>query len=82
MAFVHLLKSISMQKKSDFYFLSLAAPHFGRYLHGVALNNYFNSVFKTDNGDPLQEDCFFSDFDGDALSNISISPADVCLGLP
>ena len=25
MAFVHLLKSISMQKKSDFYFLSLAA---------------------------------------------------------
>ena len=25
MAFVHLLKSISMQKKSDFYFLSLVA---------------------------------------------------------
>ena len=25
----------------------------------------------------MHEDCFFSDFDGDALSNISISPADV-----
>ena len=37
MAFVHLLESISMQKKSDFYFLSLS--HFGRYLHGVALKN-------------------------------------------
>ena len=45
-------------------------------------NKYFNSVFKIDNGDPLQEDCFFSDYDGDTLSNISISPADVCLGLP
>ena len=40
-------------------------------------NNYFNSVFKIDNGEPSHEDCLFSDFDGDALSNISISPADV-----
>ena len=40
-------------------------------------NNYFNSVFKIDNGEPSHGDCLFSDFDGDALSNISISPADV-----
>ena len=30
-----------------------------------------------DDGDPLYEDFFFSDFDGDALSSISISSADV-----
>ena len=40
-------------------------------------NNYFSSVFKIDNGKPSHEDCLLSDFDGDALSNISISPADV-----
>lgn len=40
-------------------------------------NSYFNSVFKIDNGEPSHKDCLFSDFDGDALSNISISPADV-----
>ena len=40
-------------------------------------NRYFNSVFKIDNGEPLHKDCLFSDFDGNALSNISISPADV-----
>ena len=40
-------------------------------------NNYFSSVFKIDNGKPSHEDCLLSDFDGDALSNISISPVDV-----
>ena len=40
-------------------------------------NNYFSSVFKIDNGKPSHDDCLLSDFDGDALSNISISPADV-----
>ena len=40
-------------------------------------NNYFSSVFKIDHGKPSHEDCLLSDFDGDALSNISISPADV-----
>ena len=40
-------------------------------------NNYFSSVFKIDNGEPSHEDYPLSDFDGDALSNISISPADV-----
>ena len=40
-------------------------------------NNYFSSVFKIDNGEPSHEDYLLSDFDGDALSNISISPADV-----
>ena len=40
-------------------------------------NNYFSSVFKIDNSKPSHEDCLLSDFDGDALSNISISPADV-----
>ena len=30
-----------------------------------------------DDGDPLYEDFFFSDFDGDALSSISISSAEV-----
>ena len=40
-------------------------------------NNYFNSVFKSDDCAPLHEDCFRGDFDvgADVLNNVEISPA-------
>ena len=38
-------------------------------------NNYFNSAFKSDDCDPLHEDCLFSDLDVgvDVLSIIALS---------
>ena len=40
-------------------------------------NNYFNSVFKSDDRAPLHEDCFLGDFDvgADVLNNVKLSPA-------